>query len=400
MNKKLITLLSSAVFAVTLSSCSIKAADNPQYSTEITTSVVPGSGYTDCDYFSCDENCYVLSVGETKEIKLTTYPSYYATNSLTFTSSNTSVCTVSETGEITGVANGQSDIKVESKDGSVSTVVKAVVATKSTKENVASTISAIKGIYSDSSYVKPGKVIRHESSYELYKHNGEIDHGYESYEVMAYDAESGYFFIEGPSLTHRVKQGVPEIANGKWLFYPINDGQMTRLVHITPLVKNYFDINTAIYATNDAIIRDILNFFFVDGANILDQLLDSYAGGEDFNDFTTYSGTEFYSVNSNSLLLDYKEANANQKVSADDELNYFDIPADTTYSYVYNQKILNNQGHAEFTDITMTMSYKLFGENWERSFARHQVYGNDFQIEKIQNPKDNGYKLVDTLYDL
>ena len=399
MNKRLITLLTSAVFAITLSSCD-KKIDDPEYVTELTTTVIPGSGYTDCDYFNCDENCYVLSVGETTDLKVTSFPAYYASNSLTFTSTNTSVCTVSESGEITGKANGQADIKIESKDGSISTIVRVVVGTKSTKENATSTINAIKGIYSDSSHVKPGKVIRYESSHELYKHEGEIDHGFESYEVMAYDTESGYFYIEGPSLTHRVKQGVPEIANGKWLFYPINDGQMTRLVHITPLVKNYFDINTAIYETNDKIIRDILNFFFVDGEDILDNLLDAYDGGEDFDEFTGLSKTEYYQVTSNSLLLDYSESGSNQKVSADDELNYYDIPADTVYSYVYNQKILNNGGHVDFSDITMTMSYKLFGENWERSFARHQVFGNDFQIEKIQNPKDNGYKLVDTLYDL
>ena len=51
-------------------------------------------------------------------------------------------------------------------------------------------------------------------------------------------------------------------------------------------------------------------------------------------------------------------------------------------------------------DINMTMFYQRDGKDWTRTFLRSQLFDDDFEVVKIQNPKDNGYQAVDSIYDL
>ena len=182
--------------------------------------------------------------------------------------------------------------------------------------------------------------------------------------------------------------------------YSINDGMYVRMIHITTTTKNYFDLNTASYPTYDAAIRDILNCFFVSGEKIINDMLENFGGKSDFEDFTSFSGTKYYSVDDSSIYISYDESNNNQIVEADDEINYYNIPTDTVYSYVYNQQEYFVNGRCSLLTADMTMSYQLNGENWQRKFSRNQIFDSEVKIEKVQNPKDNGYKLVDTMYDL
>ena len=48
----------------------------------------------------------------------------------------------------------------------------------------------------------------------------------------------------------------------------------------------------------------------------------------------------------------------------------------------------------------MTMFYQRDGKDWTRTFLRSQLFDDDFEVVKIQNPKDNGYQAVDSIYDL
>lgn len=396
MKNRLLTLIASAVGVVALSACGPENIDDAK----VENFNFPGAGYIENDYFALKKLSYNLAVGESKTLEIETFPASYKDKSLTFVSSDSSVVSVSEDGVISGVKKGHADVTVSSTDGSVSSKVKVVVSQVSKKEQVQSVINTIKAGYDDISYQAPTTFLRYEYSEEFYYREGVQENGVKSIEAMGYNAEEGYFFVEGPYMVYRVPGGSPENSNGKWLFYAINDGMFVRMVHITPTVKNYFDLNTASYLTNDAAIRDILNCFFVSGEKIIDDALDTISGKEDFNDFIGFSSTKFYSVDDSSLYIEYTESNSNQKVSADDEINYFNIPADTVYSYVYNQNNYFVDGGCSLLSTDITMSYKIGEENWQRVFTRSQIFEKDFPIEKIQNPKDNGYTLVETMYDL
>lgn len=394
MKNRLSTLILSAVGVLALSACGKETKENVQ----VQDFNFPGAGYVENDYFALKSLSYNLAVGETKEMSIETFPQAYKNSSLVFTSTNPEVVTVSDAGVLTGVKKGHAEIKISSSDESVSSKVKVVVSEASTKEGVKNAIDSISASYE--SYTAPTKFTRYEYSEEFYYREGVQEYGSKSSEALAYDSVQGYFYVEGPYMTYRVPNGSPEVSNGKWLFYSINDGLFVRMIHITPTSKNYFDLNTSSYPTYDAAIRGILNCFFVSGEKIINDPIEDAGGKNDFEDFIGFSSTKFYSVDSSSLYISYDESNSNQTVEADDEINYFNIPTGTKYSYTYNQQNYFVDGGCSILSTNMTMSYKVGNENWQRRFLRSQIFDKEVKIEKVKNPKDNGYTLVDTMYDL
>ena len=398
--KKFISLLTSGIAIVALSACGKGKNDILPTDGKYSETDYPGKGYSDKDYIALNHLLVNLKAGESKQLDVESYPSSYALNSLEFASKNESVATVNASGVVTGVSNGIADIEVKSKDGSFSNRIRVVVSTKSSASGSSAVIDAINAKYADASYEAPSKMIRYEYSVEEYACEGVRDHAMESYEIMGYDKNEGYFFVEGPTVYFKTPYGAPEVKDGKWIFYPINQGIKTRLIHITPTSKAYFDINTAAYAGDyDHIIRDIMNFFFVSGEKILTNMLEDFEGQKTFS-YVSDSGTTVYAVNNDSLLIDLTEKGNNQVVDADDEINYYDIPADTVYSYDFREQILNYNARARAVDIDMTMYYERDGKDWTRRFLRSQLMDDDFEVVKIQNPKDNGFQAVDSIYDL
>ena len=389
----------SAVAILSLSACAKKGSDllpDGKYGE----TDFPGKGYSDRDYIALKHLLVNVKAGESKQLDVETYPTSYALSSLEFASKNASVATVDASGVVTGVSNGVADIEVKAKDGSFSNNVRVVVSSKSSAASSQAVIDSINAKYNDASYKAPTKLIRYEYSVESYECEGVRDHATESYEVMAYDASEGYFFVEGPSAYFKTPGGAPEVKDGKWIFYPINQGIKTRLIHITSTSKNYFDINTAAYGGDyDHIIRDIMNFFFVSGEKILTNLLENFEGKSNWK-YIGDSDTNVFAVDSSSILYELVENGSNQVVSADDEINYYDIPADTVYSYTFDEYILNQNARSRAVDINMTMFYQRDGKDWTRTFLRSQLFDDDFEVVKIQNPKDNGYQAVDSIYDL
>ena len=71
-------------------------------------------------YLSVDRN--VINIGETAKITVDYYPDYAENRTVTFTSSNTSIATVSSNGTVTGKKEGNVTITAKSANGKTSTV--------------------------------------------------------------------------------------------------------------------------------------------------------------------------------------------------------------------------------------------------------------------------------------
>ena len=391
MNKKLLTLLSSTLAALALTSCGVSQVKEYDFA---------GLGYQDYDYIALKHVLVNMSVGEKKSLEIETFPISFANSFLSFVSSDESVATVNKNGEVSALKQGFTDIVVSSKDGSYSNKVRVVVSKKSSKSGVSSVVDALNDIYEDESHKAPTKVVRYEYSHERYYCGKVLDHGMDSFEAMGYNSKTGYFFVEGPSVYYKTQYGAPEVMDGKWIFYPINQGVYTRLIHITPKGKNYYDLNTANYDSYDRIIKDIMNFFFVSGEKIVNDLLDDYDGKELLNDLYNDNYSSYYAVDEDSVYFKNAGSFSGYIVDADDELNYYDIPAGTEYDISVNEEVLNSNALTLGMDIEYHMTYKLNGKNWERQFYKSQYYDNDFEEYKVQDPKNNGYVEVDNMYDL
>lgn len=399
--KKAFTLLTSLVGIIALASCasnesSIIIPKDAKYE-EFD---FRGPGYTDKDYFALREVVYNLKVGESKTINVETFPNAFATDSLVFSSKNESIATVDASGKLKGVSKGVTDVEIKSNDGAVSNYVRVVVSSKSSKSGCATAIDHIKGIYAAEGYEAPKKAIRYQYGVDEYNCEGVRDHSMESFEIMAYDASTGYFMYDGPSVYYKVPGGAPEVKDGTWIFYPLNAGIKTRLIHITPRGKTFCDINTANYNRDyDRITRDILNFFFVSGEKIITNFLNDFEGKSDFESYSQ-SGVTLYNVDDTSLYLTSSSSGSSQTISADYEINYMDIPAGTVCEVSVDDAYLIQSGRCKASNYDLTMSYVRDGKDWTRRFIQRETYDDDFEPFKPQNPKDNGYIEVSSLYDL
>lgn len=392
MNKKFITLLVATAGVISLSSCRKK---NPDLTSKTTRYEFPASSYVGNDYFAVTRPLVKLAVGESKTVETDSYPADFAAKQVSFVSKNPAVVVVNELGVMTGVSKGVGDVEIKSSSGEVLGKVRVAVAESSSASKSKDVIDALTEAYADSE--APTKVLQYEYSFEYYKKEGQIVYGSESAEIMAYDSDTGYFYVEGPYLQYKTQSGAPEISDGKWVFYTIQDGLFTRILHITSSAKRFYDLNTANYTSNDKIIRDIMNFFFVSGEKIIDNLIDDAYGKDNFSSYL--SDSSIYSINSNSLYYTLSES-GNITVEADDEINYYNIPTDTKCAYTFKEGILNVGTRVAGLDIDMEMKYKLGEENWSRVFNRRKTFESTFEETKVKDPENNGYKQVYSLYDL
>ena len=402
MKNKFLPLLIGALGAISLTSCN-NGANGVFPGGKFVDKEFEGAGETESEYFAINHVLLNLDVGASKTADLSSLPGSYSTKDIKFTSSDESVATISSKGVVKGVAKGVSDIVISKKDGTQLGKIRVIVSKKSSLSGCGTAINNIDSVYSDPSYFSPTKVLRYEYSYENYLKEGKIDHGMDSFEAMAFDSETGYFFVEGPTLYRKTENGAPEVADGKWVFYPISEGSYTRMIHITPKGKNFYDLNTAAYTSYDRATRDIINFFFVSGEQIFDNLLDDFEGKEDFETFTDknpYNPITLYNVNNNSFYAELTEDGTNQVVSADDEINYMDIPAGTVYSYKYTHSGLNYLGRTLGQETRIDMNYNIDGVKWTRSFFRSQLFENDFEEIIYEDPIENGFTEVESMYDL
>lgn len=396
--KKTLKILTIALAAATLASCGETVSK-----TETTN--IPGVGYSSRDYVSVmDLNKHIV-VGQKDQINLDVMPDKYGSK-ITFESKDSGVVTVSESGELTAIARGKTQVHVKAEDGSVIAKVNVLVS-DGKDTDVSSTMSTIKANYENPSYVAPKKAHRREYSEEVYYKNGVRDHSYQSYEDIYFDSSRCYFMVSSDDLYTYTAGGARELSGGKWIFQV--QGMKLRMVHITDIAKTYLDFNIANEKYEDDFvlaIYDVLDMFFVSGKKIATDLLDDYSGKTDFMnavDFFGEEGTAFYADGANNLFVDVSYSQ-NLKISTEDELKYVDIFEGTPYKETTNYHYLFENTSSAGFDLKSTYDYKVGDVPWKRNFVRSMQYDLDYEVEEYKaNDEDMklaGWTKVTSLYDL
>lgn len=394
--KKTFKLLTAALGVFCLASC----GENVSKTNE---KVFPGSGYTDGDYVGIkDLNLYV-GLGQTQQIDLDGMPKEYL-KTIKFKSNNADVISVSETGEVTGLKRGIGTITVSHADGKKIGNVNVFVS-DGTNKDVDSTLSYLKSKYSDPSYSRPTKVHQEEYSYEIYTKGGNVDHSVISYEEIYFDEEDAYFMVGGDDLYTYTSTGARELNGGTWIFDV--QGMKTRMFHITDNERNYFQFNSAKYLNDVDAIYDILDMFFVSGRGIIDNLLDSYSGKDDFEYYSKgYPGDNInvYADGNNNAFMELNFYNPEEVVDTESELKYVDMYEGTVYAETDYVSYIYNGASCSGFDINVIYDYEENGIKCQRQFMRSQLYDEDYEPIKYEESDEDlklaGWSLVTSLYEL
>lgn len=392
-NKKL-SLLVGLLATLSLTSCGGKVGDSKTESFDFS-----GTGYLQNDFFAIKETNASLLVGSSHQIKIESYPESYVDKSVNFKSKDESIAKVNSEGLVTGVSEGITDIIVSSDDGKISSMVHIMVGTKATGSRKSSVINNINAMYADPSHKVASKFFLREYDEETYSCEGKEDHGYYSFETMAFDYNEGYFMVQSQDLYLLTEDGSKIPSSGKWIFYTIGHAQKTRMIHITENVRSYMEINTSHYSYEDGeAICAVLDMFFASGRKIVKDMLDNVENSS----FKSYanSGRNVYVAGDDKIYYEISE-NDSDVVDADDEINYFDIYAGTEYTYDYIQSTIQNGDKCEALSVALNMHYLQDGKNWTRSFSRSMTFAQEFEMEKYEcDATDSGFTLADTIYDL
>lgn len=393
MKKNFLKIVAGALAIISLTSC----GGTEPGEANIETKEFSGTGYLSNDYFALKETNGVVPVNGTYQLILDSLPTAYSPKNLKFSSKNESVAKVDANGLVSGVAKGITDIEVKSDDGKVNTVFHALVGEKSSSIGAKSVINNIVAAKEDPSYEKPTKFFLREYDIDTYSCEGVDDHGYESFETMAFDYDTGYFMVQSEDLQLKVPGGVKEKFSGKWLFYTIGQGQFTRLIRITENSKTFYDINTSAYLYEGEAILSVLDMFFASGRKIVQDMLDDVANERFESNVSDSSNVYVAGTSAMSYTVTEK---GKDKVDVDDEINYFDIPEGTDYTYDYVETDIQNGDKLEGLNVSMVMSYERDGKPWQRRFIRSMAFSQDFEFEKYNDPEHNGFTKVDSIYDL
>lgn len=395
--KNIFKLVTAALGVFCLASCGENVSKTNEQS-------FSGVGYQERDYVAIKDLNKHIVVGKKDQITLDTLPQNF-NSKIVYESKDTSVVTVSDSGELTAIARGKTRVLVKTSEGVLIGKVNVIVS-DGTNKDVVSTISSINAVYNDSSYAPKTKAYKREYSYETYLQNGAPHHSYSSFEEIAFDAENCYFMVSSDDLQTYTLNGAREISSGKWIFQV--QGMKLRMVHITDTIKSFLDVNIAFDRYDNPLIAmyDVLDMFFVSGREVATDVLDDYSGKEDFLSFATSYGKAGYSFNAdgnNNLFIGYK-ASTNGTVSISDELDYLDIPTDTTYKNNIDYRFLYDGASCSGYTIQAVYDYKLDDVPWKRDFMRSCVLDGDFEVEEYKaKPEDmvlQGWTQARTLYDL
>lgn len=392
MKKRIIKLLTTLVGITALTAC----GKEPNFDSITTTNKLAGISYQDNDYFSVESNSLIIEEGATKQIKVITLPEQYALEQIVYESLDESVATVSETGLITAVSKGVTCISVHNKDNSISTLVNVGVYRKATADEKTSVLEKMK----EEQGSKRKYFTAIESSFDYYYREGVMQYGSESMEKIVYDASEGYLLLDSVAKYYNVEGGAPEIYRVKYIFYTINFGSFTRFIGMRPGSKNYIDVNTSDYNTDEEIMYDVCNTFFSMGAKIITNTLDDINGLTDFASIVKNAKTVGY-IGEDALCASYTET-GKDTTTPEDEIEYMDIPAYTEYDYTFQEDEIFVGPYCQSYAITMVENYHDFRDDkdWSRKFIRNKLFSDEVELEKYDNPSEKGFTLVDSVYDI
>ena len=199
----------------------------------------------DLKFFALKDVDVSLKLNETYELKSLFNPVLNPLPKITYTSSNPSVVSVSESGVVTGKASGYAIINAKCGDFTGECVVS--VTKENSKSEATTNINEIYKVQADSSFVKPDYLRVHErSNYTLYK-NGEIMNESEGIEETVMSKENAYIYINDPyDARYGVVGGNPTYSAGIWLFYCTPEFE-TFIFHEVHGIKRYMKVDCAKY---------------------------------------------------------------------------------------------------------------------------------------------------------
>ena len=335
----------------------------------------------------------------------------YDNSNLSFVSGNTSIATVSETGLVTGIAPGKTEITVSDKDNAdlkivVPVTVNEEIVDDPTTEGVDERLEAakpfkdveenIKAIVDNEMYEK--SIYKEVQGQNVLQKYARWDEQY----TVSYD--DAYMRIKETDADSLTENGAIDYTKYEWIFY--TDAFFdTYVFHQTGETKNFLKIPTQSYMQGERYqpIFDLLDNLFTSGSDVFTITLNN-STLETFVDFATndYSNVtdKLYGTTGEGNMMLACTYTFTDSATQDDETRY-GIPYGTTMPNKYEFRFIVEDNRLAGYNLHNTVTYEIGNDKYTEIYDIDHLYEKvDEQKSQIYKPNKKDYTEVYSVFDV
>lgn len=375
---KKLTPLTLSLLAMVLSSCG-----NTKYSV--------------ADSVTLSYKFISLFEGETKTIEARTTPRSKDPAELVYESSDTSVATINDKGELTAKGKGDATITVKDKTSGASDILYVSVDKDDLAGSDAKAAAKVITDYQAAQGMKCKKVYERENFSYTRSKNETLQQSTYYTQDMVISVDDAYFYIGSDDEQIKVEGGSKEYSSSAWYIYT-NESYDTYLFHIDGITKNYMVCDSTSFISQggsryDALLEVISNLF-TSGSSIITRTLNDVTGKDNLD--SAKSAEKAGSRGDGFLTFEMTQSGSGKADKDDEDDNA--IPYGTPYEINIRVRYAWENYLCVSEDLVQEQSFEI-GED---SYLDRYAINYHFQTEgfELEYPDRDAFTKVDDIFDL
>ena len=341
-----------------------------------------------------------LLVGDSFEVKPFVTPLLASSGELVYESSNSGVASVGSNGVITARSQGETTIKVSSKNNpEVYSEMLIYVLANQNADTVQNKLANML-VYQKTKVKKPRKLATVEAETRTLYVDGRASKI--TFEIADFilDKNEAYFYIGGLDTESNYYDAPEHRSTFGYHFYTDVDYH-SFLYHENDNVHNWCYVPTEFYlgteTTRDGVIYAMMGSFFTSGSDIAENTVD-YSLSADLLGPNIRKACYAGGYAEDTVFAKYRMSYTDQVADISEE-NNLDIPAGTHYDETDTLEAYWYKGNAKYYRVNFKLSYTVNGHNYVLDVVRDYSFDRDDEFS-YELPDRSKYNQVDNVFDL
>ena len=338
-----------------------------------------------------------LFEGETKTVEVRTTPRSKDPADLEFTSSDTSVATVNDKGEVQAKKAGRAVITVKDRTSGVETMMDVSVDKDDLARSEAKAAAKEISDYQIAHSMKAKKVHQVESYYFSRSKNDVLQNSTYFAQDMIVSVDDAYFYIGSDDENIKVEGGSKEYSSSAWYIYT-NASFDTYLFHIDGITKTYMVCDSTSFIGSggtryDALLEVISNLF-TSGSKIITNTLNDVIGKDNLD---SAKNAEIAGSKGNGSLT-YEMTQSGKATADKDDEDDNNIPYGTQYDINIRVRYAWEEYYCVAEDIIQDLDFMIDDDKYQDHYKINNYYDHsDFELVY---PDREAFTKVDDIFDL
>lgn len=349
------------------------------------------------DKISLNYEAIALFVGESKTVETRVNPRSSLPTDLSYESSDSSVVTVSDKGELNAKKAGSATITVKDKNSETSTSLYVTVDEDNLSRSESKKAAKVITDYQTANKMSCRKANIKEYFYYSRSKNDVLQTSKYYEQDMIVSMDDAFFYISSDDEDIKVEGGSKEYSNSAWYIYT-NDSFDTYLFHVDGATKTYMVCDTTSFISSggtrfDALC-EVLDNLFTSGKGIILNQLANVTGSDNLKNAS--SAEHAGSRGDGYLTFAIKQTGSNTADKEDEDDNY--IPYGTKYDLDITVRYAWEKYLCVSEDLNQKMSFSIGDDNYVDDYVINYHYKSE-NVE-LNYPNRDEFTKVDDIFDL